>query len=55
MFPDRAVCQYAENIIAENFYSQVDSNVHHIIILKEITDHRKSEMSIPIYDKFLVS
>ena len=49
MFPDGAVCQYAANIIAENLYSQVDSNSHHTLILKEITDHRKSAMSVPIY------
>ena len=41
MFPDSAVCQYAANIIAENLYSQVDSNGHHNLLLKEITDHRK--------------
>ena len=34
MFPDWAVCQYAANIIAENMYSQVDSNGHHTILLK---------------------
>ena len=34
MFPYGAVCQYAENIIAENMYSQVDSNGYHTILLK---------------------
>ena len=34
MFTDGAVCQYAENIIAENMYSQVDSNGHHTLLLK---------------------
>ena len=34
MFPDGAVCQYAENIVAENMYSQVDSKGHRTIILK---------------------
>ena len=55
MFPDGAVFQYEENIIAENMYSQVDSNGHRNLILKEITDHRKSAMTVPIYEKFLVS
>ena len=55
MFPDGAVCQYAANIIAENVYSQVDSNGHHTLLLKEITDHRKSAMSVPIDDKFVLS
>ena len=55
MFPDGSVCQYAKNIIAENMYSQVDSNGHHTLLLKEITDHGKSEMAKHIYDKFVVS
>ena len=55
MFPDGLVCQYAKNIIAENMYSQVDSNGHHTLLLKEITDHGKSEMAKHIYDKFVVS
>ena len=55
MFPDGAVCQYAANIIAENMYSQVDSNGHHTFLLKKITDHRKSDMAVPIDDNFVVS
>ena len=34
IFSDGAVCQYAANIIAQNMYSQLDSNVHHTILLK---------------------
>ena len=34
MFPDGAVFQYAANTIAENMYSQVDSNSHHTLLLK---------------------
>ena len=55
MFPDGAVCQYGANIIAENMYSQFDSNGHHTILLKEITDHSKSAMSVTIDDKYVVS
>ena len=55
MITDGAVFQYAENIIAENIYSQVDSNSHHNLLLKKITDHRKSSMDIPIDDKCVVS
>ena len=43
MFPDGAVCHYAENIIAENMYSQVDSNGYHTLLLNEITDHRNQQ------------
>ena len=55
MFPDGATCQYAANVIAESMYSQVDSNGHHTLLLKEITDHRKSATAITIDDKFIVS
>ena len=55
MFLDGALCQYAANIIAENMYSQVGSNGHRTLLLKEITDHRKSAIAVPIYDKFVVS
>ena len=55
MFPDGTVCQYAANIIAENMYSQVDSNRHHTVLLKEITKDRKSAMAVSIDDNVLVS
>ena len=55
MFPDGATCQYAANVIAESMYSQVDSNGHHTLLLKEITDHRKSNTAIHIDDKFIIS
>ena len=55
MFPDGVVCLYAANIISENMYSQIDSNGHHTLLLKKTTYHRKSEMAVPIYDKFVVS
>ena len=35
--------------------SQVDSNGHHTLLLKGITDHRKSAMAVPICDKFVIS
>ena len=34
MFPDGAVFQYTANIIADHMYSQMDSNVHHTLLLK---------------------
>ena len=36
-------------------YSQVYSNGHHTLLLKEITDHRKSATDVPIDEKFVVS
>ena len=35
-------------------YYQVDSKGHHTLLLKEITDHRKSAMYVPIDDKFVI-
>ena len=55
MFPDVAVCHYAAIVIADNMYSQIDSNGHHTLILKEITEYRESAMAVPIDDKFMVS
>ena len=43
IFPYESVCHYAANIIAENMYSQVDSNGHHTLLLNEITDHRNQQ------------
>ena len=54
MFPDGDTCQYAANVIAESMYSQIDSNGHHTLLLKEITNHRKSTTTIPIDDKYIV-
>ena len=36
-------------------YSQLDSNGHHTLLLKEITYHSKSAMAVPIGDRFVVS
>ena len=55
MFPDGAVFQYVENIIAENMFFKVDSNGHQTLLLKKITDHRKSVMAVLIYDNFSIS
>ena len=55
MFPDGTVCQYVANIIEENMYSQVDSNGHRTLILNAINYYRKSEMAVPIDDKFVFS
>ena len=55
MFPDGATCQYAANIIAESMYSQVDSNGYHTLLLKEITNHKKSSAALNIDDKYITS
>ena len=40
--------EYATNTIAENLYSQVDSEGRHQLIFLEIIDHRKNDDAIPI-------
>ena len=40
--------EYAANTIAENLYSQVDSEGRHQLIFHEIIDHRKNDDAIPI-------
>ena len=40
--------EYAANTIAENLYSQVDSEGQQQLIFREIIDHRKNEEAIPI-------
>jgi hypothetical protein len=44
--PDGSVAEYAANVIAENLYSQVDSEGRQFLILSEITDHSKDASAI---------
>ena len=44
--------QYADSIIAENMYRQVDSGGHSSIILDVIVDYSKDDTSVPISEKF---
>ena len=46
LFPDGAVKQYAANIIAENLYSQVDSEGNQFVMLDDVIDHRKSDAAL---------
>ena len=42
-FGDGTTAEYYANVIAENLYSQVDSEGRSYVILKGITDHRKDQ------------
>jgi hypothetical protein len=45
------VDEYYANVIAENFFSQVDSEGNQYMLMKEISsDHRKDEMAVPVSD-----
>jgi len=45
-FPDGEVEAYATNVIAENMYSQVDSEGHHQLVMEEIVDHKKDGSAV---------
>jgi hypothetical protein len=40
--------QYTANVIAENLYSQCDSEGHQFLVLDEIIDHAKDNSAIAI-------
>jgi hypothetical protein len=54
IFDDGTLERYTANIIAENLYSQCDSDGHSFLVLKEIIDHSKDNSAIPISDGFTV-
>ena len=45
----------ADNIIAENMLSQVDSEGHHYQVLTEVTDNKKDDSDIDEVDGFIKS
>ena len=47
--------QLADNIIAENMLSQVDSEGHHYQVLTEVTDHKRDDSDIAKADGFINS
>jgi hypothetical protein len=42
------------NAIAENIYTQVDEEGRHFVLLKEISDHRKSDEAVSIDNGFVI-
>jgi hypothetical protein len=44
--PDGSTAEYAANVIAENLYSQCDSEGRQYLFLSEIVDHEKSDTAI---------
>mmetsp|Transcript_8707 Transcript_8707/g.15780 ORF Transcript_8707/g.15780 Transcript_8707/m.15780 type:complete len:132 (-) Transcript_8707:1163-1558(-) len=43
--PDGTIAEYAANVIAENMYSQCDSEGQEYLLLRKIVDHRKNVMA----------
>ena len=47
-FTDGSIEKYAANIISENMFAQVDDEGIENIIMKDIVDHKKDHIAIPI-------
>jgi hypothetical protein len=45
--------EYTANVIAENLFSQVDSEGHHYLLMREISDHKKDESAVPMADGWI--
>jgi hypothetical protein len=54
-FPDGVVRQYSANIIAENMYSQVDSEGHSTAAVDSIIDFKKTFSAVPKSNKFILT
>ena len=54
-FSDGSTAEYNANVIAENLFSQIDSEGRQYVLLKEIVDHRKDAGAIPVSDGFIIS
>jgi hypothetical protein len=56
LFGDGSTGQYAENVIAKQMYSQVDSEGHSFAIMDDIIDHKKNEsLAVSSDDQYIVS
>ena len=49
-FTDGSVDKYTSNVIAENMFAQVGDEGDQYLLMNKITDHRKDNTAIPIYD-----
>jgi hypothetical protein len=47
--------RYSANVIAENIYAQCDDEGRSMLVLDQITDHRKDDSAISIADGYTVS
>jgi hypothetical protein len=45
--------EYNANVIAENLFSQVGLEGHQYVLMREISDHQKDEMAVPIADGWI--
>jgi len=54
-FPEGQVEEYSANIIAQNLYSQLDSEGHRFVLLEDIIDYDKNEDAVPYENRFIIS
>lgn len=52
-FPDGGEASYAANVIAENIYSQCDTDGNQYLILDELVDHKKDGHAVNISDQYI--
>jgi hypothetical protein len=54
-FPDGSTAEYQANVIAENLFSQSDSEGRQYMVMNEISDHKKDGRAIQISNGFTIS
>ena len=54
-FPDGTVKEYSANVIAENLYSQVDTDGHSHILLDAIIDYKKSGGAVNKDEQYIIT
>jgi hypothetical protein len=54
-YDDGTADRYFANVIAENLYSQVDSEGHQFLVIQEITEHHRDSTAIDVADGFTIS
>jgi hypothetical protein len=53
-FSDGTTDEFHANVIAENLFSQVDSEGRQYILMKEMSDHKKDETAIAKSDGWII-
>ena len=55
LFPDGTMSQYAANLLAENIWSQVDSEGNRYQIMDHVADHKKDNTAIRYNEAWMIS
>jgi len=53
-FPEGHVEEYSANIIAQNIYSQLDSEGYRYTMMEEITDFKKNDRAVPPEERYVI-